>query len=261
MRPTRGEDFHDIPRPVGVLAKEYAAGASSGWHCHPRGQLLYATKGLMVASTEDGTWTVPTDHALLIPAGLRHEVAMHGEVAFRTAYIAPEALDAADSTACRVISVSPLLDAALQALADEPVLYDPEGRGPHLAALILYEIAHAPATPFALPLPSDRRLRKLCQALIEVPALSHDIDAWAREVGVSRRTLTRRFRNETGLSFGSWRRRLRLLHTAMRQAEGLTLKDAARAVGYRSPQALQVMMKRMTRDRGHEAGGFDSRRT
>lgn len=256
MRSTRAEDYQDVPRPVTVMAKAFAAGTNTGWHRHPRGQLLYATRGLMVANTEGGTWAVPANHALLIPPGLTHDVTMHGvtmhgEVAMRTAYLAPTAGDptvsTVCSTACRVILVSPLLDAALQALADEPVLYDPEGRGPHLAALILHEIAHAPATPFELPLPSDKRLRTLCQALIEAPALPHDIDTWAREVGVSRRTLTRRFRNETGLSFGAWRRRLRLLHTLMQQAEGLALKDAARGVGYRSTQALQAMMRRATR--------------
>ncbi|HET8729140.1 MAG TPA: helix-turn-helix transcriptional regulator [Alphaproteobacteria bacterium] len=247
MRSTNVEDYQNIPQPVAVLAKMHAAGTSTGWHSHPRGQLLYAISGLMVASTEGGTWAVPTGHALEIPPGLRHEVAMHGDVALRTAYIAPEEVRTPRSGTCRVILVSPLLDAALRALSEEPVQYDETGRGPHLAALILHEIEHASDAPFALPLPEDGRLRKLCQALIDRPSLPYDIDAWAEEVGVGRRTLTRKFRNETGLSFGEWRRRLRFLHVLKRRAEGRLPKDDAAEVGYRSAQALAVMMRRMTR--------------
>jgi AraC-like DNA-binding protein len=243
MRSTLADDYQDVPRPVAVMAKDYPSGATTGRHGHPRAQLLYATAGLMVATTEDGTWAVPAGHALLIPPGVMHDVAMHGTVSMRTAYLTPGAL-ATTPSACQILRVSPLLDIALVALAGEPILYDLAGRGGHLAALVLDEIGRAPDTPFALPLPQDPRLRRLCRALIDDPGLDGGIDTWAEEVGVSRRTLTRRFREETGLSFGSWRRRVRLLEVLTRQARGATMHEVTVAVGYRSPRALQAMMQR-----------------
>ena len=243
MRSTSAADYQDLPRALVVLAKDFPAGATTSRHSHPRAQLLYATRGLMVATTAHGTWVVPLGHALLIPPHLQHEVTMHGAVAMRTAYLAADA-GPITGDACRVIEVSRLLDAALLALAAEPALYEIAGRGTHLAALILDEIARAPAAPFTLPLPADSRLRKLCRALIDAPGLPHDIDGWADRIGMSRRTLTRHFRAETGLSFGEWRRRLRLLHTLKRQAEGDALHRLAAAVGYRSPQALRAMIRR-----------------
>jgi len=243
MRSTLAQDYQDVPRPVAVMAKDFPSGATTGWHGHSRAQLLYATAGLMVATTADGTWAVPAGHALLIPPGVMHDVAMHGTVSMRTAYLTPEALAAAPS-ACRVLRVSPLLDIALVTLADEPILYDVAGRGGHLAALVLDEIDRAPDTPFALPLPQDSRLRRLCRALIDDPGLDGGIDAWAEAVGVSRRTLTRRFREETGLSFGAWRRRVRLLEAMTRRARGASLHEVTAAVGYRSPRAFQSMMQR-----------------
>lgn len=243
MRSTLTADYQDVPRPVAVMAKDFPPGATTGRHAHPRAQLLYATAGLMVATTDEGTWAVPAGHALLIPPGVMHDVAMHGVVTMRTAYLAPEALATAPPTG-RVLRVSPLLDATLVALAGEPVLYDATGRGGHLAALVLDEIARAPDTPLALPLPRDPRLRRLCRALIDDPGLDGGIDAWAEAVGVSRRTLTRRFREETGLSFGAWRRRVRLLEALTRQARGAALHEVTAAVGYRSPRAFQAMMQR-----------------
>lgn len=246
MRSTLADDYQNAPRPVAVMAKDFPSGSTTGRHGHPRAQLLYATAGLMVATTKDGTWAVPAGHALLIPPGVMHEVAMHGAVAMCTAYLAPEALVTVPS-ACRVLRVSALLDAALVALAGEPVLYDLAKRGGHLAALVLDEIDRAPDTPFALPLPQDPRLRRLCRALIENPGRDGGIDTWAEEVGVSRRTLTRRFRQETGLSLGAWLRRVRLLEALTRQARGDARHEVAAAVGYRSPRAFQAMMQRILR--------------
>lgn len=242
-RSTDSGDYQDLPQAVAVMAKTHAAGTSTGWHHHPRGQLLYGIKGLMVASTGRGTWAVPTGHALVIPPTLEHSVSMHGDVLMHTAYLEAGAAAAALSD-LRVILVSPLLDAVLAALSQEPVVYDPRGRGPHLAALLLHEVATAPDAPFALPFPTDPRLLRLCQALVDTPALDLDLDRWADQVAVSRRTLTRRFRAETGLSFGQWRRQLRLLHVLKRRAEGASVKEGAADVGYRSPQSLAAMMRR-----------------
>lgn len=242
-RPTESTPYQKTDRPVAMMARDYPAGARTGRHRHPRAQLLHAVRGLMVATAESGSWVVPCDHALWIPAGLTHDVAMHGAVALRTAYVRVEAAPALPP-ACRVIAVSPLLRAALAALAEEPAAYDLGGRGGHLAALILDEIARAAPTPFALSVPADPRLARLARGLIDDPGSPRDIDGWADAVGISRRTLTRQFRAETGLSFGAWRRRLRLLRAATRLADGEPIARVAASLGYRNVAAFRTMARR-----------------
>ncbi|MFE1599526.1 helix-turn-helix domain-containing protein [Methylobacterium sp. ID0610] len=238
MRSIQAEDYQTVPRAVAVMPKTYAAGSRTGRHTHPRAQLLYATAGLMVATAEDGTWVVPEGHALWIPPGLPHAVAMHGDVSMCSAYLALEAITGFPARA-RVVEVSALLAAALAALTREPVLYDEAGRGGHLAALVLDEIGRAPETPLTLPLPGDARLRRICIGLIDDPALDLDLDAWADQAGVSRRTLTRGFRHETGLSFGQWRARARVVRALALLADGQAPRQVAACVGYRSLQALR----------------------
>jgi AraC-like DNA-binding protein len=238
MRSIRAEDYQDVPRAVAVMPKTFAAGSRTELHLHPRAQLLYATAGLMMARAEDGTWVVPEGHALWIPPRLPHAVAMHGAVAMCSAYLAVEALAGFPARA-RVIEVSPLLAAALAALTEEPVLYDEAGRGGHLAALVLDEIRHAPETKLTLPLPGDARLRRVCLGLIDDPATALDLDAWAERSGLSRRSLTRGFRRETGLTFGQWRARARVVRALALAADGLPPRRVAAAVGYRSIQALR----------------------
>ncbi|SDN89936.1 AraC-type DNA-binding protein [Methylobacterium phyllostachyos] len=243
-RSTAAADYQTIPRPIAVVRKPWAAGSTTGLHHHIRAQLLYATAGLMSASAEDGAWVVPEGHALWIPACLPHATATHGPVALCTAYLDQGAVATFPET-CRVIAVSPLLSAALVALAEEPVLYAEDSRGGHLAALVLDEIARAPATPLTLPLPRDPRLRRVCLGIIEDPALEDDLDAWADRAGASRRTLTRGFRAETGLSFGDWRARARVIRALALTAEGRPPRAVAAAVGYRSAQALRLTVARV----------------
>lgn len=197
----------------------------------------------MVAKTTEGAWIVPPRYALWIPPGTVHSVEMRAPVAMRTVYIRAEEAGAI-ALHCKVIAVSPLLRESILALLDEPVVYDEGGRGGALAMLIVDELHRAAAAEFELPLPLDRRLATLCESLIEDPSISLDIDGWAIRIGLSRRTMTRRFREETGLSFGTWRRRLRALHASALLSEGAGTDATARKVGYRKPSALLAMMRR-----------------
>jgi len=244
MRSTEAADYQDVPRPLAVMRKRFPQGSSTGWHSHVRGQTLYSTQGLMLAQTDAGAWAVPTGHALLIPPGLRHDISMHGEVRMLTAYIDPSIWLSVAGPACRVIKASRLFDAALAALCEEPVLYQPEGRGALLSSVIIDEVMRAPTAELALPLPRAARLREICRKLIETPALPQGLDEWADAIATSRRTLTRKFREETGMSFAAWKRQLRQLQSLKLREEGVPLKSIASRVGYRSPQALRAMMKR-----------------
>jgi AraC-like DNA-binding protein/quercetin dioxygenase-like cupin family protein len=244
IRSTDSSDYQEVGRPVAVMAKEFASGESTSTHSHPRGQLLYAVKGIMVARTAEGAWIVPPRHALWIPPETAHATEMRAAVAMRTVYIRAAEANAIPAC-CKVIAVSPLLREAILALLDEPILYCEEGRGGALAKLIIGEIESAAAAEFELPLPADKRLVAICGALIENPSLAFDIDGWADRAGLSRRTLTRKFREETGLSFGVWRRRLRALSAAALVSEGAKPDAAARKAGYKSASALIAMMRRV----------------
>jgi AraC-like DNA-binding protein len=235
--------YAEVPRTVVAVAKEFAAGTSTGPHSHRRAQLIFSIRGTMVATTQAGTWLVPAGYALWISPGVVHDVEMLDAVSMRTAYLSccPQC---GLPTSCRLVRVPALLQEALIALSAEPAAYDEFGRGGHLAALILDEISRAPVQQLALPLPADRRLLILARRLIENPDSDLDINGWATTVGVSRRTLTRLFRTQTGLPFAAWRRRLRLLRAAERHAGGEPLARVAASVGYNNLAAFQAMARR-----------------
>jgi AraC-like DNA-binding protein len=225
------------------MAKEFPARSWTGQHRHKRAQLLFAVSGLMVAHTEAGTWIVPRGYALWMPPNLTHDVSMHGDVAMRTAYVrAGEA--ALLFPDCRVLQVDALLQAALIGLSDEVCGSSRTARADHLIWLILDEIKRAPSMAFVLPMPEDIRLARLTHSLMLDPGSPKTIDQWCDVAGASRRTLTRLFRSQTGISFGDWRRRLRLLSAAARVADGEVLAEVAASLNYRSEAAFRTMVRR-----------------
>ena len=236
-------DYQHVPRPVAAMPKDFAAGFEIAAHSHPRAQLVHAVSGLMWVEADAGAWAVPPRYALWIPAGIRHSVRMVTPVAMRTLYIDTGQVAWLPAT-CTVLEVSPLLRELILAAAAEPIEYDESGRGGHVVALLLDELRASPAAPVHLPMPRDRRLGRLAAQLLEDPSRDDTLDQWGVAVGASARTLARRFREETGMSFAEWRQRARLVLALARLAEGEAVGAVALALGYRSASAFTAMFRR-----------------
>ncbi len=63
------------------------------------------------------------------------------------------------------------------------------------------------ASALTLPMPSDEQALALVQCVLEQPLSGANVHELAEKHGVARRTLNRRFRDETGMSFGMCNRR------------------------------------------------------
>lgn len=93
-------------------------------------------------------------------------------------------------------------------------------------------------------MPRDRRLVRLADQLLADPARDDTLEGWGAAVGASARTLARRFREETGMSFAEWRQRARLVLALARLAEGEAVGSVALGLGYRSASAFTAMFRR-----------------
>jgi quercetin dioxygenase-like cupin family protein len=185
------------PRAVVGFKQDYPDGFATEAHRHVRAQLLYTLCGVLRVGTIDASYAIPPGTGLFIPADLPHAVRMDGPVAMRALFLRADAARVVPSTVT-VIAVSPLLRELILAACAEPLDWDLKGRGRHLAALALDEIARARSLPFALPMPRDPRLSRLTARLRAHPDEARSLDLLAEEAGASVRTLTRLFRRETG---------------------------------------------------------------
>ncbi|OED50361.1 AraC family transcriptional regulator [Leisingera sp. S232] len=235
----------ELPHGVASYARSYADGYVSTWHDHPRHQLVYAVSGLMMAEAGGTSWAVPAGTGLIVPAGMRHEIRMAGEVRLQSLYIDPSEAGADAMAECRAVTVEPLLAGLIAALCEMNNPWPLPPRAHHLSRLILLELGAASKSSLALPYPADIRLRRVCDDLAAAPGSGRTIDHWAALAGMSRRSFTRRFHQETGLSLGGWRDRLRCQIALRAKARGERMEQVAQRLGYASRQSLQMMMRRL----------------
>src|SRR5258707_1686345 len=96
----------------GIQVRTLAVGYPSGYvipaHAHEWGQLIYATKGAMSVHTATGSWVVPSQRAVWVPADVNHKIEMSGAVSMRTLYFARE-LSTSLPEDCCVVNITPLL--------------------------------------------------------------------------------------------------------------------------------------------------------
>lgn len=226
-------------QPVTVNLRSAPPNVCVDAHAHPWAQLAFPLRGAMQVAAAGTSWIVPLFRAVWIPPHIVHEVVMLGQVELRTLYIhadaAPLPLDA-----CVVVELSPLLRALIDALGEG----SGDFRSQLMMQLILEEIRIAPPLSLGLALPRDRRLKALCDALMEDPASDRRLEGFARQVGASARTLARLFKTEMNTSFGAWRQQLRLARAIDALGRGQPMEQVAAEVGYASPAAFSTMFKR-----------------
>ena len=181
-----------------------------GEHDHPWGQLVYARGGVMRVMTPGAAWTVPPTRAIWLPPHRRHQIAMQGEVAMRTLYIAPERATPLPLEAA-ALEVEPLLRELILYVLTIGMLDRLRPEHDRLAGLLIDLLVAARPVDLYLPWPGDPRAQALAERLRAAPTDRSDIAALAAEAGASLRTLQRLFPAETGLTLEAWRQKARLV--------------------------------------------------
>ena len=151
---------------------------------------------------------------------------------------------------CRVLEASRLLLALALALdarpddAQDPPDRDALAREKRIAALLVDELRRAPQVPLGIALPSEKRLRRLCEAMLDDPSRHASLEAWAGDAGASPRTIARLFRSELGTTFIRWREQVLLARAVPLAARRMPMAAIAAELGYASPSAFAAMVKR-----------------
>jgi AraC-like DNA-binding protein len=234
-------DYMHAPHAAAVMAKRFEDGSDVPIHTHERHQLIWANSGVMQIRVAKGTWVVPTNRALWVPAARPHAIHMAGVVEMRTLYLRPGF--GRTPPEIKLVSVSDLL-AALLSEAATWALDRNDRRANLVAELILDELAELADKPIQLPEPSDARLKSVCDALRREPGSRQTLEQWADLVGVSARTLARLFGDETGMRFHDWRHQARLAAALTKLAQGEAVATIAYDLGYQSPSAFTHAFRR-----------------
>jgi AraC-like DNA-binding protein len=242
----------DAARPLRAKRQRLSTDTRVVPHRHPWGQLAVSATGVVRLTVAHGTYIVPPSRALWIPPGVEHAVTVVEDADLLTLYLhqprgrcGPQAVRADEALwrQCRVLEVSDLLRALVLELDATP---DGAGLAPdaaalqresRLSALVLDELRRAQPVPLGVDLPTDKRLRSLCEAVLDDPGRHATLDGWAHACGASPRTVARLFRSELGTSFVQWRQQVLLARAVTLAARRMPMASIAAELGYASPSA------------------------
>ena len=224
------------PAPLTVRAQTLPARSFFPEHTHDWGQLVYAIAGVLAVGIAGRSYVISPEQAVWLPTGVAHRVASLLGAEFRSLWIASGS--AALPGEPTVYGVSPLLRALITEAAGLQQEADSDGYAGRVTQLILDQLRRAKPVSAALPWPRGEALARLCEGLYADPADPRSAEEWSHELGMSARTLSRRFETEVGMSLRSWRRRVRLFKAIELLGGGMDVTRVAMELGYGSPSAF-----------------------
>jgi AraC-like DNA-binding protein/mannose-6-phosphate isomerase-like protein (cupin superfamily) len=254
--PFEWEEPDDIPRPVvtiGASGFDMAGNDApdprmsdrreADFHHHAKGQFLLWMKGLLTCEVAGGFWIVPPGSGIWVPAGVEHRMQATGRIACYVVFVAPEASRALPAQCC-TLSTTPLLRELVARSAEFPWRYEEGGMASRLMTLLLDELALARMGRLYLPMPADARLRRLVDLIVANPMERGSISSWAKRFDLGARTLSRLVVQETGMSFGRWRRQLHLMLAIQWLTKGASVRDVADGLGYENASSFVLMFRK-----------------
>jgi AraC-like DNA-binding protein len=241
LAPSNAAFIIDPHRPVLTHARNLDAEAGIEPHAHPRGQLLWAVKGILRVRSESAVWVVPSTHAVWIPCNLSHQVSSETYAHTRNLYIDPSYSVREHNKQVVMVTMTPLMREIILRLCEAESME--AGRLLRLGLAAIDELATLDSVDAHLPAGKDPRLSHLIQTIIRQPKVNYSLTELAEIGGASVRTVERLFKAETGLTYRQWRQRFRLLNSLERLTQGESTTRVAHSLGYLSVSSFSAAFK------------------
>ncbi len=151
--------------PIRIRSRPMPAGHGFAGHTHPWAQLAYSSRGVLRMTSMSTTW--------IVPPNVPHQVEVIEDAFLRTIYIDESACPVGPS-GCQVVEVSPLMHEVIAALDARQL---PGRREALLCELLQDEMMRSRPLPLGVPLPTEKRLRELCEAVLADPAHAQTLES------------------------------------------------------------------------------------
>lgn len=223
-----------------VCGARYTADAcfnETGWHHHDMAVLGCMEAGIIGLRTDKESMVLSSGMMVFIPPFVAHnEVGMGTEVTGWYLCLPRDRI----SLMPKEISVLKMSDLLLH-LCKKIVSWGPIKRSEkspaqkRLVLTFLDELAEA-ATPdhLSIPLPATAALCLVASQILANPGDMETIDHWAQVAAMSRRSFTKYFHEETGVSFVRWRQLVKLQQSLKFLADGKSVTEVALDLGYQN---------------------------
>lgn len=214
-----------------------------------RHYLLCASQGALRLEAHGRSWVLPPARAALIAAGEPIRVAIPQPVTTSSVLFSPDFAEEPPA-ALTVFDLSPLARALVSECLDWPEA--PEPLPPYARSMfgalaaVAWRLAHDPS-PVSVPAGESPELRRALALTYDRLAEDVRFEDVAREVGLTPRSLARRFEDEAGMTWRAVLRRMRVLRAIEELAAGDdSVTTIAHTVGYASLSAFNAGFRDLT---------------
>jgi len=218
------------------------------WHHHDMHQLQYAFSGVVEVESATGRHLLPPQQAAWIPAGLEHRTTLRhvrsGAVFFDPSMVEDRA------GRVRILAAVPVIRELMAYAMRWPITRpasDPTADACFEAlALLTSEWLDSAEAPLRLPTSDEPVIREV-MTFTEVNLRRVTASMLCAAVGLSERSLRRRFVKATGMTWQEYRRTNRVLRAMALLAESdHTVVETATAVGFESLSAFNRAFRDLT---------------
>jgi AraC-like DNA-binding protein len=211
-------------------------------HAHDWDQLALISGSAAVVETDSVYLVHPLLKGLWLPAAVEHSIYSPRRFCLHTLYF--EAGSLRTDSQPQVLGLDNLARELILLLCAVPQPSKRGARHAHALALLEELLSEAKPESFTLPRPRHERARMLADHFAAQSSDGRSVEIIAGEIGgASLRTFERLFAEETGLSLAAWRRHSRLLASLSLLAEGKSVGEVSRSVGYESAAAFSTAFK------------------
>lgn len=237
-----------LPTDIYFRSDELDTESQFPMHSHAWGEFVYSFSGMMEVQFSDSSLLAPPQYGIWLPAKLEHVGLSRDLSAFCSVYVAGHLCDSMPQKAC-VLEVNAVTRAILEQLRDSFETDLPRARSDkesRLLMVLLDQLELAECTDSYLTYSDDPALSIVLDYLDKNPEDNRSNQELAKLANISERTLSRRSRQDLGMSLSEWRQRLRIVRAISMLEEGRSVESIALDLGYSSASAFIAMFKKQT---------------
>lgn len=213
-------------------------------HVHPFAVVAGIETGGATIWTEESTWLLSSGSVAYIPPHIQHATEAMGDYSGWILELPSNQLKMLPKVCC-VLEASTLLIVAAQRITEFNPSVERTKAETNVISVLIDELRRAREANFLrIPVPKDVRLKKIADAIVRSPCATDGIDQWAKASAMSRRSFTRHFTAETGLSFSAWRQRVKMYAAVQMLSKGDSVTRVAFELGYRNPSSFITIFRK-----------------
>ncbi|HCR1107305.1 TPA: helix-turn-helix domain-containing protein [Klebsiella aerogenes] len=206
------------------------------------GKLMYSCKGLARITIKGNVYLSTPEFAIWLPAHTSHHSIAFTEIEYAIIHV-HEKLCKQLPTEVETLKINGIIKEIIKDFSRRSVGHISSVTDINLANVLIEQLALCESFNCFLPLSEDSIISKITKKMIDEPDGLYTLKNWSDNIGLSERTLSRRFLSSTGINFNEWKLRRKVLLAISLLQEGKSVKYVSSCLGYHDPSAFIAMFR------------------